>query len=182
MGKEKKKKKAKEPGAQPKQGGLISYRKQIFLIAGLMMAIVMMATTFLLVFALLPSFVALFIDRSKRKMKAITVGAMNLAGATPFLLELWAQGNTFDASVSIVTEPGTIVIIYSAAAVGYFIDWSMTSFFSRFIVQRGKTRMKAIKKRQEELVERWGKEVTGDYVLDQFGFEILDAPPPKEKK
>ena len=138
------------------------------------MAIVFLPTTFVLVIALLPTFVAAMVDRSKRKTKAITVGAMNLAGVTPFLLELWTGGNNFAAAFDIIANPKAIVVIYSAAAIGYLIDWAMTGLVASVLVQRGHARKKAIIKRQEDLVEQWGEEVTGDYRLDEYGFR-LDA-------
>jgi hypothetical protein len=40
------------------------------------------------------------------------------------------------------------------------------------LFQRGKARQVAIGKRQEELVTRWGGEVTGDVALDPYGFAL----------
>ena len=147
-------------------------KKQIFLIVGLLMAVVFLPTTFLLAVAMMPTFVAALVDRAKRKTKAITVGAMNLAGSTPFLLELWMEGHNFAKAFDIVTDAKAIVVMYAAAGVGYIIDWALTGVVSGFLLQRGKARVKAIEKRQKELVERWGKEVTGEVAVDSYGFAI----------
>jgi len=136
------------------------------------MAIVFLPTTFMLSIAMLPTLAAAFVDRSKRKSKAITVGAMNLSGAVPFLLDLWTKGHNFEQAIEIVTNPKAIVVMYAAAAIGYLIDWAMTGIIASLLLQRGKARVKAIKKRQKELVDRWGKEVTREIAVDQYGFAI----------
>lgn len=147
-------------------------KRQIFLIFGLLMAVVFLPTTFLLCIAMMPTFVAALVDKAKRKTRAITVGAMNVAGSMPFLLELWMEGHNFEKAFIIATDAKAIIVMYSAAAVGYLIDWAMTGVISGFLLQRGKARVKAIEKRQKELVERWGKEVTGEVAVDNYGFAI----------
>ena len=147
-------------------------KKQVFLILGLLMAVVFLPTTLLLSIAMIPTFVAAVVDKGRRKTKAITVGAMNLAGSMPFLLELWMEGHNFEKAFMIVTDAKAIVVMYAAAAVGYLIDWAMTGVIAGFLLQRGKTRVSAIEKRQKELVKRWGKEVTGEVAVDQYGFAV----------
>ena len=147
-------------------------KRQLFLMSGLLMAIVFLPTTVLLGIGMMPTIAAVFVDRSKRKTKAITVGAMNLAGSMPFVLELWTEGHNFDKAFSIVTDAKAIVVMYAAAAVGYLIDWAMTGIIAGFLLQRGKSRLKAIDKRQAELVDRWGEEVTGEVAVDQYGFAL----------
>jgi len=163
-------KKGKKKGAA--KGKKKNANKQIFLVVGLLMALVFLPTTFVLAIGMMPTLAAIFVDRSKRKTKAVTVGAMNLAGCVPFLLELWMEGHNFEKSFMIVTDAKAIIVMFSAAAVGYLIDWAMTGIVAAFLLQRGKARAKAIKKRQKELKERWGKEVTGDVPVDQYGFAI----------
>lgn len=177
MAKAKPKTKAKPKGKAKKRGGQKkknSFKKQLFLVLGLIMAGVFSASTVLLVVGMLPTFVAGFVDRSKKKNKAFTVGSMNLAGCTPFLLELWSQGHTMDKAVMIISDPTAIVVIYAAAAVGYLIDWAMTGLVSTILYDRGKARQRAIEKKQKELIERWGKEITGTMKLDEHGFAIED--------
>lgn len=153
--------------AQPK-----SKKMRVSFILGALMAAVFLPTTFLLFVAMMPTFVAWLVDRAKRKTKAITVGAMNLAGATPFLLDLWVHENSFDKAFDIVTDAKAIIVMYFAAALGYLIDWVMTGVIAGFLLQRGKVRAAAIKKRQKELVERWGREVSGEVEMDEYGFAV----------
>ncbi|MCB1532950.1 MAG: hypothetical protein KDJ35_08800 [Alphaproteobacteria bacterium] len=147
---------------------------RIFSVLGLVMAGVFMPTTVLLIVGMLPTMVAIFVDRTRQKNRAVTVGAINLAGCTPFLLELWSQGHSLEKTLFIVSDPMAIVVMYSAAAVGYMIDWAMTGLISSFLYNRGQKRIETVKKRQKDLVERWGQKVTGSVPLDQYGFPVHD--------
>jgi hypothetical protein len=136
----------------------------------LIAAIVFMPTTILLFFGMLPTVVAAVIDRTGKGIKALTVGSMNLAGCTPFLLELWTKGHTVDQAVILITDPRAVIVIYCAAGMGYLIDWTMSGIVKIVMVQRSQVRLKEIRKLQEGLIERWGREVVGDLPLDAYGF------------
>lgn len=161
-----KKKKQKKPGKK---------NTQIFLTVGLLMAAVFLPTTLLLIIAMMPSFVVILFDPLRRKTRGVTVGALNLAGCTPFLLELWTQGHDFQNSFSIIMDPFAISVIYAAAAAGYLVDWAMTGIVANFLYQQGFTRKKIIKERQSELLQRWGEGVTGDIPLDEEGFLLRSS-------
>lgn len=157
--------------AQKKKG--MGWHGQIFMVILCLLGVIFSATSVLLIFGMLPTFVAIFIDRTKEKLKPLTVGAMNLAGCFPFILELWMSG-THDVSSAIakVMEPRTIVVIYLAAAIGYMIDWAMTGIVSSIMYQKGLGRLADIEKLQKGLLERWGPEVTGEMQLDEYGFPV----------
>jgi hypothetical protein len=155
-----------------KEKAKMGWRGQILLIAGVLTAAVFLPSTFLLLIGMIPTPFAVFVDRTRGKNKVLTVGAMNLAGCSPFLFELWTTDHSFAKSAEIVTDPFAIVVMWSAAAVGYIINWAMTGIVTATIYQRGQARQKAIQKRQQELVERWGQEVTGNLPLDPHGFPV----------
>ncbi len=150
----------------------MSRKAQSLTAAGLVLSILFLPTTMLLVIGMLPTPAASLIDKKRQSSKMMTVGAMNLAGCTPFLMELWRHGNSFEKSFDIISDPKTIIIMYAAAGVGYMIDWSMTGLTSSMLYQRGVQRQEEIKKRQTALEERWGETVTGKVALDEDGFPI----------
>lgn len=135
-------------------------------------ALIFMPTTILLFFGMLPTLVAALIDRSRKGTKALTVGAMNLAGCTPYLLELWVGHHTVDMALQLASNPGNIVMMYGAAAIGYMIDWMMAGVVTGIMVHNSTARIKEIEKSQKTLIERWGREVTGELVLDAYGFPV----------
>lgn len=151
--------------------------KQIILIVMLIGSIMFSALSIILAIGMIPTFVAAVTDRSERRMRALTVGALNFAGCMPFLIEVFRKGNNMETAVQYILEPRTIVVMYMAAGMGYLIDWAMTGIVSSIMVQRGKIRLRDIRKAQSVLVDRWGQEVTGKIPLDEYGFAREVAPP-----
>ncbi|PZQ47722.1 MAG: hypothetical protein DI551_02870 [Micavibrio aeruginosavorus] len=143
---------------------------------GLLLGIMFWAVAILLIVGMIPTIVAAIVDRTKGKVRTLTIGAINFAGCAPFALEIFKRGNDLHTAISYVVQPRTIVVMYLAAGVGYMIDWAMTGIVSSIMVQRAKGRTKEIKKQQAQLIERWGVEVTGTIPLDEYGFPKEEIP------
>ncbi len=156
---------------KPKGWGL-----QIILIFAFLAAVLFMPTTIMLVIGMLPTVVAALVDR-RGGARAITVGSLNLCGCVPFLLDLWMTEHTTAVALDLIKNPSTIIVMYSAAGIGYMIDWALSGIVASLIVQRSTARLAAIRKRQEELVTRWGREVTGELPLDAEGFPLDEGLP-----
>lgn len=160
--------------AKNKKKGGMGFKGQIIMIAGIITAVVFLPSTFLLLIGMVPTPFAILVDRTRAKNKVITVGSMNLAGCSPFLFELWTTDHSFERAFDIITDPFAIIVMWSAAAVGYIVNWAMTGIVSATLYQKGLSRQKHIKKRQQELIERWGREVTGELPMDAEGFPVED--------
>lgn len=145
---------------------------RILLVIFLITAVVFVPTTFMLFIGLMPTIVARLVDRTKERTKVLTVGFMNFAGCAPFWLQMVRDGHTLEVALNIMTQPSTVVVMYSAALAGYLIEWAMTGVFASLMVQKGQKRLEDIKNLQAELVKRWGVEVTGEIPLDAQGFPI----------
>ncbi|MDB2682933.1 hypothetical protein N9Z27_01625 [Alphaproteobacteria bacterium] len=146
---------------------------RMFLIFSLVVGVVVIPTSLLLFVGMLPTIACVFATRGKRT-KVVTVGAMNLAGCSPFLLDLWTKQHNLESSVEIVSDPWAIVVMYASASVGYLLDWATEGLVVNFMYQKAGARQKQILKRKKELVERWGKKVSGKFPLDKSGFPIGD--------
>lgn len=160
------KKKAEDKGK--KKGLSLGYR--ILIISMIFAGLFSLPTALLLMLGMLPTAGAMLSSRGEQRARVISVGCLNFAGCFPFLLKLWAAGRTFDRGIEIITDPVVIIIIYSLAGVGYVIDILLSTYVSSFLYQRGRSRLSAIESRQQELVQRWGPEVTGKVPLDEDGF------------
>lgn len=163
--------------AKKKKKGSGGWKLHVLSGAGLMLGIVYSAMAIVFVVGMIPTLVAAIVDKSPSRTKTMTVGAMNFAGCMPFMLEVWKQGGSLDTAITYILEPRTIVVMYFSALMGYLISWAVTGIVSSVMVQRGKSRMIAIRDHQKELAERWGPEVTGNIPLDQYGFPIESAMP-----
>jgi hypothetical protein len=147
-------------------------RKRLTLSVVVIAAALFLPTSMLLAIGMLPTAVMFVVDRTREKMRVLTVGAMNLAGCMPFVMDLWQHDHTIHTSLSYVSQPRTIVVMYFAAAIGYMIEWIVTALVASMAVQKAKARITAIEKRHAELQARWGNEVDGMTALDDEGFPI----------
>jgi hypothetical protein len=155
---------------------------QILFICMLLLGVMFSAMAVIMIVGMIPTIVSAIVDSTKGKMRTVTVGAVNFAGCTPFLVEIFKKGNSMETAISYILEPRTIVVMYMAAGMGYLIDWAMTGIVSSVMVQRAKRRLKDVQKQQKDLVDRWGMEVTGTLPLDEYGFpkEAFIAKTPDE--
>ena len=150
---------------------------QLMFIIGLLAAILFIPTTIVLVIGMLPTLVAVLVDRGGGT-RAVTVGAMNLCGCTPFLMDLWTTSHDTAFAVGLVTDPRTIIVMYAAAGIGYMVDWALSGIIATIMIQRATSRLNAIRVRQDEMIVRWGREVTGEIVLDSEGFPVEEMVAP----
>jgi hypothetical protein len=167
--------------AKKKKKNALNAQGQLLLVVLVICGVLFAPTTILLLFGMLPTIVAGFTDRSEEKVRGITVGCMNLAGCFPFLLELWTTEHDIARSIEILSGASTWVVMYAAAGVGYCMEWAMAGAASIYMTEMAQNRLKAIDKQQEQLVERWGKEVTGDIPLDPQGFPLPNSMVSKNK-
>ena len=140
-------------------------------------SILFLPTTFLMAIGMLPTVVALIIDQDPGKNKSFTIGTMNFAGCFPFLLGIWRAPDKMETAMQYLADPTTIIIMYCAALMGYFINWFVTIAISSILVQRSKARIKKIEEQKIALEERWGIAVNGNYTLDEYGFPVQKAEP-----
>ena len=145
-----------------------------------LLGIMFVPVAIVLTVGMAPAIAAGMLDKSEEKLKGMTVGFMNFAGCYPYILTLIARyGNDPEIAFNIIFQPINIVIIYMLAGCGYAIEYGIVRLVAAFLVQSAERRIKDIAKEQEDMVERWGQEVTGDIPLDAHGFAI---PQPETQK
>lgn len=149
----------------------------ILAVAFVACALAFLPTTILIFFGMMPTFAALVIDPTPDRIKTMAVGCMNIAGVVPFLVELWTGGEaqSIGAAFAIVARAESMITMYSAAAAGYIIFYTVSGFVSKIILERGKVRFEEVKRRLSELERKWGREVTGAVPLDERGFPEEEA-------
>ncbi len=167
MAKKKKQKKSKDK--KKKKFGA----KQVLWVGGVLLtATIFFSTTIILLIGMLPTLVAYAIDRIPGKNKTFTIGLLNIAGCFPFLLQVWQAYGDVDFALNLLSQPMTIVIIYSIAGLGYILDWVVTAGISSVLIQKSKIRLVKIEDEKKSIENRWGKEVNGKIKLNEFGFPV----------
>lgn len=156
---------------QAKKNKRLSVQERILLITFFLTSIVFYNVAILLLIGMLPTIIVRLVDRTPEKTKVLTIGFMNFAGCFPYCYQLFEKTEA-SSVVAVIANPLNIVIMYSAALLGYIIEWGVVGFVASVMVQRGKQRLIDIKKTQEALIKKWGPEVSGDIPLNEQGFPI----------
>ena len=123
---------------------------------------VLMPSCILLGLSMAPTIVAYVVDRTREKYLAITVGLLNICGALPGLARLWSEGQTYDVALRVASHPYTMFMAYGAAAIGWAIHLILPLFLAHYYATTTATRLRALQKRQDALIEIWGEEIAGE--------------------
>jgi hypothetical protein len=117
----------------------------------------------LVVAGLVPTAVAVVVDRHRRRYLARTVGAMNIAGVVPGALRMWEAGITFASLQQVIESPVTWLIMYGAAGIGWVLYFCVPPVVAMVLEVRVDDTKRRLEGRTKLLVEEWGEEVTGGH-------------------
>ena len=136
-------------------------------------AMVMLATTVLLLVGMIPTMVAFVIDRDPDKPAPITVGGLNFCGCLPFAIDLWKHGGGVAQVMKLLVDPMAWLVMYGAAAVGWAFFFGIPPLVASAEIMRSERRVELLKTKKVALVKEWGPEVAGEPSDD--GAEIGSA-------
>ncbi len=134
-------------------------------------------TILLLVIGMAPSIVAFIIDKRPRKVTARSIGYLNFAGVLPYALKLWTGQNTISGVMELVLEPAALMIMYSAAAAGWTLNFIMAPIMSAYLAVKHESKARSIGSRQEELIKEWGSEVKGQAAVQAAPQQPVEQAP-----
>lgn len=129
------------------------------LILVLPLGLLVLPTTLLLIAGLIPTMVALVVDRDPDKSAALTVGAMNFCGIMPYCIRLWQGGHTTDVSFLLLSQSTTWLVMYGAAGMGWLIYFTVPRLVAGFNISRYQARIRQLDAARAELVQDWGPEI-----------------------
>ena len=167
-------KKKKQKKKKIKKENSLDFQFWLFIFAALLMSVVFLASTLLLLVGMLPTLIAAIIVQKKYKNKVLTIGAMNFAGCFPYLMHIWNSNDRMTSMLESLSDPLTVVVMYTAAAVGYILNHAVTRLVRVFMLHNADKKLANIEKEKSKLEERWGRKVRGDQVLDIHGFPVID--------
>ncbi len=161
-------------------GNVTRGRAVIAWVAAPLVGIAFFPTILLLVIGMAPSIVAFIIDKRPRKVTARAIGYLNFAGVLPYALKLWTGQNTISGVMELVQEPTALMIMYSAAAVGWILNIVMAPIMSAYLAVRYEAKTRSIGSRQEALIKEWGSEVKGQAAVQVAASQQLVKQPTVE--
>ena len=155
---------AKKPTNEkaPRQVAPSKARSMQSLLWVFMLAIVIIAfpeSVILLFLGLLPTLVALIIDKSPRKYSTFCVGSMNITGVFPALLALWAGNNNIAHAFEIITNVFDLIVMYAAATFGWLLYMAIPPVVNGLLAVVAQHRIAQLRARQRELIKEWGDEI-----------------------
>ena len=133
-------------------------------------------TILLLLIGMAPSIVAYIVDKRPRKVTTRSIGYLNFAGCLYYALKLWMEQNTISGVLELVSEPSTLMIMYSSAAVGWMLNFIMVPIMSAFLAVQHEAKIRSISRRQEDLIKEWGSVVKGQVILEEIPAQELREP------
>ena len=153
-------------GAKPKKRGKVGFYTTV--LVAICAAPFMFPTLVLLMVGLLPTLVALFVDKDREHSSAYAIGAMNCAGVAPFLIDLLIKGQSMENTFHILGDPNTWLVILGSAAIGQMIVSVIPQALTTLTFAHSETRVKTLKKNLDTLRENWGPDVGTTKPLDQL--------------
>jgi len=138
-------------------------------------SVVALPTVLVLSAGMVPSMVALVVDRDPNRTAGITVGSLNLCGVMPFLLELWSQPHhKLPQALQLLSDPLTWMVMFGAAAFGWGVYSVVPLWAAQLEIARAEHRIASLRERQKALVKDWGSDVAA---LDENGAPAKPLPP-----
>lgn len=135
----------------------------LYTLIAIPIALMIIPTVIVLAVAMIPTGVAFLVERGKGYYGGLTVGCMNLAGASPYLFDLWFKGHNVPAATAIITNVFAWMMFYGAAMFGWAIYSTTPSLVSTFMTMTSGRRITALRAQQRDLVQKWGPDVESVY-------------------
>ena len=139
----------------------------LYLVIAVSLGLMIIPTVIVLAVACIPTGVAFIMHRGKGYLGVITIGAMNMAGATPYLFDLWFGEHTVDGAIDIITNVFAWLVFYGTAMFGWALYSVTPSVVSTFMTMTAGHRISMLREQQSGLVEKWGSDVESVYEPDQ---------------
>jgi hypothetical protein len=158
----------RKPGASRQRGAKVPGRRNtgsaaitLTVIVASVLALTALPLCLMLLAGLLPTGVAVVVDRHRRRYLARTVGAMNLAGVAPGALRMWEGGIDFTSLQQVIESPMNWLIMYGAAGIGWVLYFCVPPIVAMVVEVKVDETKRRLEGRAKVLVEEWGEEVTG---------------------
>jgi hypothetical protein len=141
---------------------LISPTNRIVLGLALIALVPFSLPTLILLFAgMLPTLAAAFLERGTAKQAWVSVGGLNFAGLSNWLLNLWFAHHTIGYAISQLETVTPLLVAYAASAMGWALYLAMPPLVNAVTSVTSQRRVITLAAEQRKLVEQWGDEVVG---------------------
>lgn len=141
------------------KGGAKGGKVLMVLAAIIALAIVAAPTALVFAVGLLPTIVALLVERDAGRYGAISVGSMNFCGVFPSAIALWRDGHTVQDALNTIANPYDLAVMFGAAGVGWLLYFGLPPLVGSLLVQKHEAEIRRIESQQSALQEEWGPDI-----------------------
>jgi len=139
---------------------LISPANRLVVILALLALVPFSLPTLLLLFVgMLPTVAAAFLERGTARQAWVSVGGLNFAGLSNWLLSLWFGHHTLGYAISQLKTVTPLLVAYMTAALGWALYLAMPPLVNAITAVTSQRRVITLAAEQRKLVEQWGEEV-----------------------
>ena len=160
-------KKAAAKEQKPKKRGKLGFFTTMLILG--VAAPFFFPTVVLISVGLIPTLVAFFVDKDRERSLTAAIGAMNCAGVTPFVIDLWIKGQTMDNVFRILSDPASWLVMLGAAAIGQMIIFALPPAMATLTLARAELRLKLLKSNLDQLKASWGQDVATTKPVEKVG-------------
>ena len=113
-----------------------------------------------IVVGMVPTLIALVVDRSPNKYAAANIAPLNFAGVLPYLVKLWAKSQNLENALNIIVDVFALIVMFGAAGFGWMIYMTVPAFVASIFMVISQQRVTQLRETQRKIVEEWGDSVT----------------------
>jgi hypothetical protein len=125
---------------------------------------IFLPTTITAAFAMIPSIVSYFFDRDPKRSQTLCVAALNAAGSTPVLLELWSRWNSVPGAVALIASVRPWMWAWGGAAMGYALCLLIPPLAAQFVRGGLQTKLTDLERHAGEMRKAWGEDVAPEHL------------------
>lgn len=156
---------AKAPTGRGGRGGRRMFENGLILIMVIGLGAIFLPTAIIVMFAMLPSLVAFFLDRDVKKSMTFCIGALNVAGTVPVVMELWSKWNTVSGALALIASAGPWLYAWGGAIAGWLLCMMVPPMAALMMRNNLNARMSELEEQGTKLEQWWGPEVVPQHLL-----------------
>ncbi len=126
----------------------------VFVIALMVMVISKYAFIFFAA-SMLPTIMAIFIDKGKHRCASATICAFNLAGTLPYLVKLWESDMVNSVAKFMIADVSTWMIVYGASGVGMLLYLSLPLLVVKLYEVKIQMQLNKLQEQYNTLSNEW---------------------------
>jgi hypothetical protein len=147
---------APAPGSQPLLGPA---NRMVLILVCIALVPFALPTLLLLLVGMLPTLAAVVAERGSKRQAWVSVGGLNFAGISNWMLQLWFQHHTMGYAIQTLRTITPLLVAFGGAAAGWMLYLAMPPLVNAVTSVTSQRRVVTLAAQQRKLVELWGDSV-----------------------